>query len=145
MMKGLEHISYEERLRELGLFSLEKRRIWGELNNVYTYLRGGYKEPGSLWCLSLASGDRTRGNGQKLKHRRFPLNIRKYFFHCEVNQALAQVARGGCGVSMLGDIQKSSGHHPGQPTPGDPGGHSGVSSGTGADDIQRSPPTSAIL
>ncbi|KAK4806781.1 hypothetical protein QYF61_005577 [Mycteria americana] len=60
MIKGLEHLSYEERLRELGLFSLEKRR-----------LRGGSHQ--------LVPSDRTRGTGHKQKHRRFPLNIRKLF------------------------------------------------------------------
>jgi len=62
MIQGLEHISYEDRQRELGLLSLEKRRLWGDLISAFQCLKRACKQAGE-GLLTRACSDRTRGKG----------------------------------------------------------------------------------
>ena len=79
MIKGLEHLSCEERLSEVGLFSLEKRRLRSDLIYVFKCLKcGSQRDMANLF--SVVYGDRTRGNSHKPECRKFCTNMRRKFF-----------------------------------------------------------------
>jgi len=75
MIRRLEHLSFKDRLRELSLISLEKRKLQGDLITAFQYLKGAYKQEGHRQPNSY----RTRQNGFKRKEGRFRLEVRKFF------------------------------------------------------------------
>jgi len=56
--------------------------------------------------------NRTRGNGHKLKYRKFHFTIKKYFFAVRGGQTLEETSQTGCVDSIFGDTQNLSGHGP---------------------------------
>ena len=74
MIRELEHLSYNERLKELGLFSLQKRRMQGDVIIVFSFFKERYKQA------FYTGSDRRRRNGFKLKERGFRLDVRGKFF-----------------------------------------------------------------
>ncbi|KAJ7414221.1 hypothetical protein WISP_85345 [Willisornis vidua] len=78
MIGELVHLSYEGTLRELGLFSLEKRE---NFVNVHKYLKGRCQGNGAM-LFSVVPRNRTRGNGQEWMHKKFHLNWRRTTLLC---------------------------------------------------------------
>lgn len=88
----MKHLWYEERLKQLKLFSLEKGRLREGLTGLYKYLmRRNEKKEARLFSVVLIG--RTRGNVCKLKHKEFD------------GEAAWEIAQWGCGVSICGDIK----------------------------------------
>jgi len=83
MIQWLEHLSCEERLRELELFSLERSRLQGDLTVAFENLKGACEKDWDK-LFRRACCDRTRGNSFKLKEGRLRLDTRKKFFMMRV-------------------------------------------------------------
>lgn len=83
VMKELEYTSSEVRLRDLRLFSLEKRRFRRHLISVDKYLKDRCNENGARF-FSVVPIYRTRGSGHRQENRGFPLNNRKHLFTVRV-------------------------------------------------------------
>uniref|UniRef100_A0A8C5LPG2 Reverse transcriptase domain-containing protein n=1 Tax=Leptobrachium leishanense TaxID=445787 RepID=A0A8C5LPG2_9ANUR len=79
LIRGMEGLSYEERLTSLNLFSLEKRRLRGDLITLYKYIRGHY-QPLSDNLFTNRTIHRTRGHPFRLEERKFSLKHRKGYF-----------------------------------------------------------------
>ena len=108
MIQGMEHLPYEDGLEELGLFSLERRRLQGDLRATFQYIKEGCeKEGGGLF--SRVCGDRMRENGFKLEEVRFRLYIKEKFFTVRVVRILEYVVQKDSECSIPGNTQGQAG------------------------------------
>ena len=67
----MEHLPHEERLSNQGLFSLGKKRLKGNLTNVYKYPKEGGWQMDKAGLFSVMCNNRTKSSGLKLGHGKF--------------------------------------------------------------------------
>lgn len=72
MIRGVKHLSSEERLRKLELLRTEKRKLWGGLVAAFQCLKRFYRRAG-VGLFTRACSDRKRGKGFKLEECRIRL------------------------------------------------------------------------
>ena len=111
-VRGLKHLPYEDRLRELGLFSLEKQRLWSDQIAAFEYLKEAYKQEG-IRLFARVDNVRTKGSGFKLREGRFRLDMRGKYY--ESGEVLEQAAQRVCGYPIPESVHDQVGWSPGQP------------------------------
>jgi len=84
------------------LFSLEKRRLWGDLIAAFQHLKRAYKKAGE-GLFTRACSDRTRENGCKLKE--IYIRYEEVILHHEGGEAQEQVAQRSCGCLLPESVQ----------------------------------------
>jgi len=95
-IQGMKPLPYEDRLRELGLFSLEKTSLHGLRIIAFQYLKRSYRREEDR-LFSRVCYDRTKENGFKLKVERFRLDTRNKFFMIRIVKCWKVSQRGdGC-------------------------------------------------
>ena len=109
-IKRLEHLSSEGRLRELGLFGLEKRGPRKILSVYINSLWGSKKDGARLF--PVMPGDRAGGNRHRLEYRKFCFSVRSSrFFYCKRDQTVEQVAQRDRGIHPWRHLNPT-GHSP---------------------------------
>ncbi|KAJ7424533.1 hypothetical protein WISP_28157 [Willisornis vidua] len=103
MIKGLECLSYNERLREVGLFSLKKRQLRGDFIDVYKNL---CQEDGARLFLGGAKQYKKSQGAETIAQEVLPEHEEELY--CVVDHTLEQFAQRGCGVSLNGDDLSST-------------------------------------
>ena len=108
MIAGLQHKSYEERLKELDMFHIEYRYLRGDLIQVFKILRGIDKL--QLHSLKLKTDSRTRSHGLALQKPSCNSDLRKYSFFNRVvdtwNRLPGHVVKSPCLDSFKNALDK---------------------------------------
>ena len=99
MIQGMEHLPSEDGLRELVLFSLEKRSLQGDLRVAFQYLKWSYKK--GTDSLSRVCYDKTRGNSFKRREERFRQDINKMSFSVRLMRPWNRLPREVVNASSL--------------------------------------------
>jgi len=110
LVRGLKHKPYEERLKLLGITSLENRRVCGDLIQVFRIVKGFDKvNTEDFFVLDNGGGHALRGHKWKLKVNRSRLQLRRFFFQSESCECVEQTAGSCCGSFISQLFQETAG------------------------------------